>query len=60
MASSRRVLNVGDATLEIPITASHDEAIEAASVLYPDYANSTVTEEDNGDWTLVRQAGTKG
>lgn len=58
--SSRRTLHVGDATLEIPLSASHEEAVEAAAVLYPEYANSTVKEEENGDWTLERNSGNKG
>lgn len=58
--ASFRTLKVGDATLSIPLTATHEEAIEAAAILYPDYANATVKEETNGDWSLERNAGNKG
>jgi hypothetical protein len=58
--ASQRTLHIGDATLSIPLTASHEEAIEAAAILYPDYANASVKEEANGDWTLERNAGNKG
>jgi hypothetical protein len=54
-----KVFYNGD-TYEIPAALEEDQVRTAMSESFPDVANAQLTQDAEGNWTITRDAGSKG
>lgn len=54
-----KVFYNGD-TYEVPAICDEEQVRTAMSEQFPDVANAEITKNENGDWTIARDAGSKG
>lgn len=54
-----KVFYNGD-TYEVPAIAEEEQVRTAMSEQFPDVANAQITQDEQGNWTITRDAGSKG